>query len=491
MARRLLAPKGVLGRWLCVGVSVAGLGLLIFPAAVWGQTNQAPNPSFELGAGPVPSNWAPCGTSGAAAVSVATFPVDQGTRSLKVAVTQDGDVAVCSDPIAVLPGVTFRLAARSDVNLPPITNKQTQLQILELSSGNVQLSNRVVATTVGRTAGWESVAGFFTTGPSTTQVKIRLLHNVPGSTGASFYWDSVSLAPNSAVAWERWERELTSAADYTAGTNSNPYRDLQLTATFYRNAACSSTPPPPTSCSLPDCFKQAGFWDGLPGSSSAKTFRVRTTLPAGNWCWNTTCVTQPPAGLAGVTTSNCQNDHGLTQNGALLVTPYTGNSKLYRLGLPVPKANGSFLVYGDGTTTFPWIADTVWSAPFKFQLPALGSSPSADLWKNYVADRAGKNFTVLLVAPATQYVNPPPSQPTPPSSSYAGFLAQAGCTPTNYAVVPNNCSYLDPVYWRKLDSMIKDANDAGLEVMVAGLIDPTDRGGPGTFITPLQKYPRL
>ena len=490
MARRFLTPLGMLGRMLCVGTSFAGLGLLISPAAVWGQSNVAPNPSFELGAGPVPSNWAPCGTSGAATVSVATTPVDQGTRSLKVAVTQDGDVAVCSDPIAVSPGATFRLAVRLDVNVAPTTNKQAQLQILELSSANVQLSSRVVATSVGRTVGWESVSGFFTTGPSTVQVKIRLLHNVPGSTGASFYWDSVSLAANTAVAWERWERELTSAADYTAGTNSNPYRDLQLTATFYRNAVCASTPP--ASCSLPDCFRQAGFWDGTPGSSSAKTFRVRTALPtAGNWCWNTTCVTQPPAGISGVTTANCAGDLGLTKNGALNVTAYTGNNKLYRLGLPKPKASGSFLVYGDGTTTFPWIADTAWSAPFKFQLSALGSPPSADLWKNYVADRAGKNFTVLLVAPATQYINSPVPQPTPPSSGYVGFLAQAGCTPTNYAVVPNNCSYLDPVYWRKLDSMIKDANDAGLEVMVAGLVDPTDRGGPGTFITPLQKYPRL
>src|SRR5579872_5483445 len=207
MARRFLTPLGMLGRLLCVGTSFAGLGLLVSAGAVWGQNNVAPNPSFELGAGPVPSNWAPCGTSGAATVSVATSPVDQGTRSLKVAVTQDGDVAVCSDPIAVLPGVTFRLAARLDVNLPPATNRQAQLQILELSSTNVQLSSRVIATSVGRTATWESVSGFFTTGPSTAQVKIRLLHNVPGSTGASFYWDSVSLAANTAVAWERWERE--------------------------------------------------------------------------------------------------------------------------------------------------------------------------------------------------------------------------------------------------------------------------------------------
>jgi hypothetical protein len=46
MTRSVLAPLGVLGRGLCVGAGVAGLGLLISPAAVWGQ-NQAPNPSLS------------------------------------------------------------------------------------------------------------------------------------------------------------------------------------------------------------------------------------------------------------------------------------------------------------------------------------------------------------------------------------------------------------------------------------------------------------
>jgi hypothetical protein len=47
---------------------------------------------------------------------------------------------------------------------------------------------------------------------------------------------------------------------------------------------------------------------------------------------------------------------GLIRNGALTVTPPvdTGMNLLYRLGLPVTKS--SFLTYGDGTTTFPWIA---------------------------------------------------------------------------------------------------------------------------------------
>ena len=476
--------RGAIAALRASGIGLYALcALLTSPAVVLGQTNLAPNPSFESVSGTSPSNWSLCTSSGTATLGSATSPVDQGSRSLRVAVSQAGDVGVCSDAIAVSAGVTYRVAARLDVNVSPVKDKQARIQILELSSTDIQLSSKVGATSVGRTSNWESLSGFFTTGSSTAKVKIRLLQDVPGSGGTTFYWDTVSLASNTAVAWERWERELTSSTDYTQGTNSNPYRDLRLTATFYRNATCGSTPP--GSCQFPDCFQQAGFWDGAPGSSSAKTFRVRTALPAGTWCWNTACST---VGVSGATTPNCAGDSGLTQSGAINVTSYGGANLLYRLGLPTPKASGSFLVYGDGGTTFPWIADTAWSAPAGFSLPALGASPSTDLWKNYVSDRAGKGFTVILVAPTTQYVNAPASQPALPASGFAGFLA--GCTPANYKVVPNECSYLDPVYWRKLDSMIKDANDAGIVVTVGGLIDPTDRGGPGTNLTPLQKYPR-
>ena len=327
------------------------------------------------------------------------------------------------------------------------------------------------------------MSGFFTTGPSTAKVKIRLLHDVPGSSGVSFFWDSVSLARDTAVAWEGWERELTSTADYSAGSNSNPYRDLRLQATFFRSTVCGA---PPATCKLPGCFQQAGFWDGTQGSSSARTFKVRTALPAGDWCWKTSCST---VAASGGTTPNCASDAGLAQSGALKVTAYGGANKLYRLGMPVSKPGVSFLVYGDSSTTFPWIADTAWSAPMSFSPPSLGSAPSGDLWKNYVADRTGKGFSVLLVAPASQYVNAPASRPAPPASGFTGFLAGTGCTPANYKVVPNECSYLDPAYWRKLDSMVRDANDAGIVVLVAGVIDPTDRGGPGTNLTPPQKYP--
>ena len=257
-----------------------------------------------------------------------------------VSLTQAGDAGVCSDPIPVSPGVTFRLAAR----LYTPTNKQARLQILELSSANAQLASRIIGTNTGRpditlpspppTNFWETVSGYFTTGPGTAEVKIRLLHDVPGTNGTTFYWDSVSLARDTAVAWERWERELTSSLDYSAGANSNPYRDLRLRATFFRATACGA--PPPT-CTLPNCFQQEGFWDGVQGTSSARTFRVRTALPVGDWCWQTSCST---VAAPGGTTPSCAGDAGLTQSGALKVTAYTGNQNDLPTWVSGPQGGG-------------------------------------------------------------------------------------------------------------------------------------------------------
>ena len=307
MVRRELAPLRAFGRYPYALRSLAGLLLLIFPTVASGQTNLAPNPSFETVSGSLPQNWSLCANSGAATLGVATNTntVDQGARSLKVTVAQTGDVGVCSDTIPVLPDVTFRLAVRSEVNIGSTQNKQARLQIQELSSTDAPLfSSRIVGTSVGRISGWESVSGFFTTGPSTAKVRIRLLQDVPGSNGVTFYWDSVSLVRDTAVAWERWERELTSSTDYSTGANSNPYRDLRLQATFFLGTACGV---PPSPCKLPGCFQQAGFWDGTPGSSAARAFKVRTTLPAGDWCWQTSCST---LAAPGGTTPSCAGDAG-------------------------------------------------------------------------------------------------------------------------------------------------------------------------------------
>jgi len=71
---------------------------------------------------------------------------------------------------------------------------------------------------------------------------------------------------------------------------ANPYKDLILTATFFRVATTvTNCPALPTSCTGPNCFQGYGFWDGVPGTSSSRTFKARTLLPAGSWCWAVSC----------------------------------------------------------------------------------------------------------------------------------------------------------------------------------------------------------
>src|ERR1700712_4968181 len=118
MTRKMVASLGKLGKNLCVWTCLAGLLLVLSPMKASAQANLAVNPSFELVSGSLPLNWIPCLGTGAGAETLAlvTAPVDQGTRSLKVTVTTVGDVGVCSDPIAVSSGPTFRVSARSNVN---------------------------------------------------------------------------------------------------------------------------------------------------------------------------------------------------------------------------------------------------------------------------------------------------------------------------------------------------------------------------------------
>jgi hypothetical protein len=103
---------------------------------------------------------------------------------------------------------------------------------------------------------------------------------------------SPSLVP-SVGQWQRWEQTLTSSQDYVgADKRGNPYRDLQIQATF-------------TNCGNGATFQTHGFWYGVqntaPGhwNDAPKLFRIRGAFPAGTWQWQTSCsgkttaVTQP------------------------------------------------------------------------------------------------------------------------------------------------------------------------------------------------------
>lgn len=298
--------------------------------------------------------------------------------------------------------------------------------------------------------------------------------------------------------WKRWETELLSVRDYAA-SGGNPYRDLKLSATFWlANASGVCSASPPASCSGGTCFRGLGFWEGYrqgttAGSyvADAKGFKLRTMLPAGSantsavWCWKTACVLDPPK-PAGCTTSDtraacrsttptCAGDTGLDGIlGKITVTvpatpvtpppPAERTKALYPLGLPAVSLDKRSLTYGDLATRFEWLGDTAWNAPIKYPI-----GTNATLWRAFVADRARKGFTNVLVAPAAQ---------TSSSATVTGFrFTGSSCSADEKSLWPNPCSTWETSYWRSFDQLVQEANDQGLVVVVAGLMDPVVRGG--------------
>ena len=156
--------------------------------------------------------------------------------------------------------------------------------------------------------------------------------------------------------WQRWEHELTSSRIYT-----NPYAEVVLGVTFSGPGNRN--------------FRGYGFWDG------GQTFRIRCAFPApGTWHWQTECSDSLNAGLH-------------RQSGSIIVSPYTGGNPLYQHGFLRVSDNRRYVAFGDGTP-FLWIGDTAWAAPMR---------ASSEEWEQYIADRASKHFTVIQVAPASEW----------------------------------------------------------------------------------------
>ncbi|HYG64820.1 MAG TPA: DUF4038 domain-containing protein [Thermoanaerobaculia bacterium] len=233
--------------------------------------------------------------------------------------------------------------------------------------------------------------------------------------------------------WRRWETVLTSARDYTAN-DGNPYRDLVVEVTFQRDSPFLQV-------------SGVGFWDG------GRTFKVRAALPAGTWRWTTSCVGATGGQSCGGPDGS-DRDQGLWRTGSVRVLPGAGGAdvpEIYRRGFL--RAGGRTLLHGDGTP-FYWLGDTAWQAPV---------SATREQWATYLKDRAAKGFTVVQIAPATQY-----------EGEITSF-EQIGDCPS--PAIPNRCSRWVPEFWRHVDALVEEANRAGIVVAVAGLINPVGRGG--------------
>jgi hypothetical protein len=272
--------------------------------------------------------------------------------------------------------------------------------------------------------------------------------------------------------WERWEQSLNSSQ---ARTLLQAYHDVLVEATYWRKSGASCTEP--AACTNPTtCFKGQAFWDGNSGNPGR--FMIRSAFPTGTWCWKTCLL--PRNGSA------CAADSGLNQSGEVAVSPGPAPNALYSNGLPKAPATKRHLTYWNGQTPFPWIGDTAWNAPVNY-------TASGTIWPDYVAYRAanysldefagGGGFTNILVAPAVQTLA------DPPAGGFRGFIAPAGCGTGSKPVVPASCHYWDSVYWSDFDKMVKVANDRGIVIVIAGVMDPLNRAGSNQGISPPVLFP--
>ena len=282
--------------------------------------------------------------------------------------------------------------------------------------------------------------------------------------------------------WERWQQTLTSSVSRTP---LQAYHDVQIEATFWIKSGSTCTEPAEGTCTDPNtCFKGLAFWDG--DALHPEAFMVRSAFPTGTWCWETCLLpkTRPNPSQPSI----CSADAGLNQANEVTIGPTsTGANALYSNGLlkaPPAKRN---LTHWNGTTPFQWLGDTAWNAPINH-----ASNPTT--WKNYVTKRArsyvnnsfagGDGFTNVLVAPAVQTLA------DPPSGGFRGFLPTSGCGAASRPVVPSACHYWDSAYWRDFDSLVKDANDVGIVVVVADLMDPLNRAGSNQMLgNPAVQFP--
>lgn len=211
---------------------------------------------------------------------------------------------------------------------------------------------------------------------------------------------------------ETWQRWET--IFHGTHTYSNPCTDVSLRVTYIG-----------PSNQVQHTF---GFWDG------GNTFRIRCAFPTpGLWHWRTECSDESNAGLH-------------QQSGDVQVTPYHGTNPLYQHGFPRVSDDHRYLAHADGKP-FLWMGDTAWVGPLK--------STEAD-WKTYLADRVTKHFTVVQIGPAPWW---------------AGKQDAAGDLP----FIGDGISQPNPAFWKSYAHKVELANEAGLFVLMVGVMEPTTR----------------
>ena len=127
------------------------------------------------------------------------------------------------------------------------------------------------------------------------------------------------------------------------------------------------------------------------------------------------------------------------RSGEVRVSRYSGTNPLYRHGFLRVADSKRHLAHADGTP-FLWMGDTAWYA---------GAKASTEEWRDYIADRAAKGFTLVQISAVRG-----PATPGVPQ-----------------AFGPDGAP--DPAYWENFDAKVKHANDHGIVLLIVGLGRPT------------------
>jgi len=207
--------------------------------------------------------------------------------------------------------------------------------------------------------------------------------------------------------WNRWETTLTSSKTY-----ANPFLDHDLKVTY-------TSPTGKT-------YTSYGFWDG------AAVFKIRFMFnEPGHWRWQTTF-------------SDTHNSALHDQSGSVQVTSYHGDSPLYKHGYLKASENKRCLVHSDGTP-FLLIADTAWTA----YIYATDSE-----WRQYIDDRRCKKINTILM------------------SSCCVTKDESSRDAEGEVFFPNSSPLrINPAAWRHLDQKVQYANDHGIFMVIAGLLN--------------------
>ena len=232
--------------------------------------------------------------------------------------------------------------------------------------------------------------------------------------------------------WQRWTQNFVSDKVY-----ENPYSDVTVKINFKGPGNIQ--------------FNAYCYWVGDQKYSASFSFPKE-----GKWSWSTSCSDDKNSGL-----------HNKT--GIVKVEKYKGNNPLYYNGFLKVSENNRYLTYDNGKP-FLWMGCTAWVGP---------ANSTFDEWKEYINDRAKKQFSVIQVTPFQKWVKSDGNNF--PKQNLAGeipFLTYF--------------SKINPVYWEDLARKIQYANQQGLVVAITGLpgwqfylTNPSDRKIFAQYITGL------